>query len=119
MLEGRGLPLRVANMVSIWTMLYTRPSRYNWMLQYYLRAQGLSLSWIGTGRLIFGHDLARDDFLAIADRIVAAAEAMQEDGFWWQDATVTNQSIKRRVLRELVTAVALRARARDELPGSS
>jgi glutamate-1-semialdehyde 2,1-aminomutase len=119
MLEGRGLPLRVANMVSIWTMLYTRPSRYNWMLQYYLRAQGLSLSWIGTGRLIFGHNLAAEDFGAIANRMASAAEAMQEDGFWWQDAAVTNQSIKRRVLRELVTAVALRARARDGLRGSS
>jgi glutamate-1-semialdehyde 2,1-aminomutase len=26
------------------------PSRYNWMLQYYLRAEGLALSWVGTGR---------------------------------------------------------------------
>jgi glutamate-1-semialdehyde 2,1-aminomutase len=108
-LEGRGLPLRVENMVSIWTMLYTEPSRYNWMLQFYLRAEGLSLSWIGTGRLIFGHDLEEGDFRAIVDRVVSAAERMREDGFWWQDASVTNRSIKRRVLRELVTAAALRA----------
>jgi glutamate-1-semialdehyde 2,1-aminomutase len=108
-LEGRGLPLRVENMVSIWTMLYTEPSRYNWMLQFYLRAEGLSLSWIGTGRLIFGHDLEEGDFRSIVGCIVSAAERMRDDGFWWQDASVTNQSIKRRVLRELVTAVALRA----------
>jgi glutamate-1-semialdehyde 2,1-aminomutase len=34
-----GLPVRVANLSSIWTVLYTQPSRYNWMLQFYLRAQ--------------------------------------------------------------------------------
>jgi glutamate-1-semialdehyde 2,1-aminomutase len=119
MLDRRSLPVRVVNMVSVWTMLYIQPSRYNWMLQYYLRAQGLSLSWIGTGRLIFGHDLPDNDFRAIVDRIASAAEAMREDGFWWQDATVTNQSIKRRLLREFVTAVALRARARDGPHGSS
>jgi glutamate-1-semialdehyde 2,1-aminomutase len=48
-----GLPVRAANLSSIWTILYTQPSRYNWMLQFYLRAEGLALSWVGTGRLIF------------------------------------------------------------------
>jgi glutamate-1-semialdehyde 2,1-aminomutase len=52
-LRDEALPVQVANISSIWTVSYTRPSRYNWMLQYYLRAEGLALSWIGTGRLIF------------------------------------------------------------------
>ena len=52
-LREAGVPVQVANLSSIWTVLYTQPSRYNWMLQYYLRAEGLALSWIGTGRLIF------------------------------------------------------------------
>jgi len=26
-------------MSSVWTVSYTQPSRYNWMLQYYLRAE--------------------------------------------------------------------------------
>jgi glutamate-1-semialdehyde 2,1-aminomutase len=30
--------------------------------------------------------------------------AMQRDGWWWSDATLTNQSIKRRVLREVLKA---------------
>lgn len=51
-LRDEGLPVHVANMSSIWTICYTQPSRYNWMLQYYLRAEGLALSWVGTGRLI-------------------------------------------------------------------
>jgi glutamate-1-semialdehyde aminotransferase len=31
-LEREQLPVRVANLSTIWTVLYTRPSRYNWML---------------------------------------------------------------------------------------
>jgi glutamate-1-semialdehyde 2,1-aminomutase len=45
--------VRVANLSTIWTVLYTQPSRYHWMLQFYLRAQGLALSWVGSGRLVF------------------------------------------------------------------
>jgi len=112
-LEARGLPVRVANMASVWTILYLAPGRYNWMLQYYLRAEGLALSWIGTGRLVFSHDLEEADFLVVADRIASAAEAMQRDGFFWQGAAVTNRSIKRRVFLELVNAVARRSRSRD------
>ena len=58
-LRDAGLPVRVANLSSIWTVLYTQPSRYNWMLQYYLRAEGLALCWVGTGRLIFSLDYTR------------------------------------------------------------
>jgi glutamate-1-semialdehyde 2,1-aminomutase len=43
----------VAHLSAIWTVFYTQPSRYNWMLQYYLRAEGLALSWVGTGRIVF------------------------------------------------------------------
>src|SRR5262249_26063550 len=35
-LEQLQLPVRVANMASVFTTLYTQPGRYNWMLQYYL-----------------------------------------------------------------------------------
>src|SRR6202035_360251 len=58
------LPVRVANLSSIWTTCYTMPSRYNWMLQYYLRGEGLALSWIGSGRLIFSHNYTDADFEA-------------------------------------------------------
>ena len=42
-LRAEGLPLHVVNFSSIWTVGYAQPSRYNWMLQYYLRAAGLAL----------------------------------------------------------------------------
>jgi glutamate-1-semialdehyde 2,1-aminomutase len=103
-LESLGLPVRVANMTSVWTTLYTQPSRYNWMFQYYLRAEGLMLSWIGTGRLIFSHDLKDSDFEEIANRFAAAAQAMQADGWWWNGAALTNKAIKRRILKELISA---------------
>ena len=78
-LAAAQLPVRVANLGTIWTVCYQRPSRYNWMLQYYLRVEGLHLPWIGTGRFIFSLDYTDEDFVAVADRFVAAALAMQAD----------------------------------------
>jgi len=98
------LPMRVANLSSIWSVQYTRPSRYNWMLQFYLRAQGLALSWVGTGRLIFSLNYSDSDFQNVVDRFVAAARAMRDDGFCWSAPALTNKAIKRRILREMVAA---------------
>jgi glutamate-1-semialdehyde 2,1-aminomutase len=98
------LPVRVANLSSILTTCYTIPSRYNWMLQYYLRGEGLALSWIGSGRLIFSHNYSDADFEAVAGRFVAAVTRMQEDGWWWHTPALTNRAIKRRVLREFIAA---------------
>jgi glutamate-1-semialdehyde 2,1-aminomutase len=100
-LEEAGLPVRVANLSSIWTVFYTRVSRYNWMFQFYLRAEGLALSWVGTGRLIFSLNYTEGDFDAVAHRFVMAAQAMQADGWWWE-GTLTNKAIGRRILREMI-----------------
>ncbi len=97
-----GLPVRAANLSSIWTITYTQPSRYNWMLQFYLRAQGLALSWVGTGRLIFSLNYGDAEFDAVLTRFVAAAKAMRADGWWWQDAAQTNKTIRRGILREFL-----------------
>jgi glutamate-1-semialdehyde 2,1-aminomutase len=101
-LQAAGLPVQVANLSSIWLIYYTRPSAYNWMFQYYLRAAGLALSWVGTGRLIFSLNYTEADFAAVADRFVAAAEAMRDGGWWWVDPAATNRSIRRRILREMI-----------------
>src|SRR6201997_1316146 len=101
-LAAADLPVRVANLSSIWTVCYIRPSRYNWMLQYYLRAEGLLLSWIGTGRLIFSLNYSDADFAAVVDRFVAAASAMQRDGWWWHNPALTDRVIKRTVLKEII-----------------
>jgi glutamate-1-semialdehyde 2,1-aminomutase len=101
-LRAAGLPVQVANLSSIWIIYYTRPSAYNWMFQYYLRAEGLALSWIGTGRLIFSLNYTESDFAAVADRFVAATEAMQRSAWWWEHPLATNKTIKRRIFREII-----------------
>ncbi len=101
-LAAESLPVRVANLSTIWTTLYTQPSRYNWMLQYYLRAEGLGLSWVGTGRFIFSLNYTEADFAEVADRFVRAAQRMQADGWWWAPPAATNKAIKRRILREML-----------------
>ena len=102
MLE-ENLPIQIANLSSIWTVLYSEPSRYNWMLQYYLRAEGLLLSWVGSGRLIFSLNYSDAEFLAVTERFVAAAKGMQDDQWWWCNVGVTNKSIRRGILRELIS----------------
>ena len=103
-LRAPGLPVQVANLATIWTVSYLQPSRYNWMFQYYLRAAGLALSWVGTGRLIFSLNYTDADFAAVVDRFVAAAQAMQRDSWWWSRAGVTNKLLRRQVLSELLQA---------------
>jgi glutamate-1-semialdehyde 2,1-aminomutase len=101
-LAAQDLPVRVANMSSIWMVHYTEPSRYNWMLQYYLRAEGLALSWVGTGRLIFSLNYTDADFAEVANRFVAAALQMKQDGWWWREAAMTNKTIRRQILKEMI-----------------
>jgi len=103
-LQSAQLPVRVANLSSIWTICYQQPSRYNWMFQYYLRAAGLALSWVGTGRLIFSLNYTDADFSDVCDAMVSAAHAMQEDGWWWASPQLTNKSIRRGVLKEMLQA---------------
>jgi glutamate-1-semialdehyde 2,1-aminomutase len=80
------LPIEVANLSSIWTICYAQPCRYNWILQYYLRSL----------------DYTAADFTAVADRFLAAAKRMHEDGWWWSSPALTNRSIKRTILREML-----------------
>ncbi len=87
---------------------YTEPSRYNWMFQYYLRAEGLALSWVGTGRLIFSLNYTDADFAEVEKRFVAAAEKMKRDGWWWHEASLTNKNIRRQILKEMIKRVASR-----------
>jgi len=109
-LADGGFPVSVANLLSVWTVLYRAPSRYNWLFQYYLRAAGLALSWIGSGRLIFSHACDDGDFAAIVERFAAAAAAMADDGWWWCPPGADNRSVARTILREVVRAKFARSR---------
>ena len=110
-LAAEGLNVRVAAFSSIWTVCYPRPSRYNWMLQFYLRAHGLALSWVGTGRLIFSLNFTDAQFAEVAERFIAAARRMAADGWWW-NGVPSNRWIRRRVLKEMLLA-RLRRRPSD------
>jgi glutamate-1-semialdehyde 2,1-aminomutase len=103
-LTAARLPLRVANMHSIWTILYTEPSRYNWMFQFYLRDQGLELSWVGSGRLIMSLNYSDDDFAAVMQRFLDAATQMAMDGWWWQSEHLTHRDIRRQLAAEMLRA---------------
>lgn len=97
------LPVRAAGMQTVWTITYAVPSRYNWMLQYYLRAEGLALSWVGTGRLIFSLNYDDAAFAEVVARFVKAARACEADGWWWSAPGTTNKMLRRQVLKETLS----------------
>jgi len=101
-LADAGVPVRVAQMSSVWTVQYTEASRYHWMLQFYLRAEGLALSWVGTGRLIFSLDVGQPQFDEVRRRFVAAALKMKEDGWWWSDPALGDRGMERGIQRGLL-----------------
>jgi glutamate-1-semialdehyde 2,1-aminomutase len=76
------LPIRVMNFATIWTVLFKEPGRYNWLLQYYLRAEGVTLSWVGTGRCMSSMDFTTDDYQELQTKLVNAAQTMKHDGWW-------------------------------------
>jgi glutamate-1-semialdehyde 2,1-aminomutase len=104
--EAAAVPVRVANMTSVFTTLFTQPGRYHWMLQYYLRSEQLSLSWVGTGRFIFSHDYTEAQFQDVGRRMVCAAKRMAADGWFWTDSSSPNGRSSGGLTRELVRACA-------------
>jgi glutamate-1-semialdehyde 2,1-aminomutase len=100
-----GLPLRVEGVSTVWTVLFDVPSRYNWMLQFYMRREGIALSWVGTGRMIFSLNFSDADFDMLVERFVLAGQKMSADGWWWTPVGQTNKQIKRQILKEMLQTV--------------
>ena len=63
---------------TVWTVLFTEPGRYNWLLQYYLRAEGVTLSWVGTGRCLCSMDFTDEDYDALQAKLVARGAADED-----------------------------------------
>jgi glutamate-1-semialdehyde 2,1-aminomutase len=76
------LPIRVVSLGTIWTVLFKEPGRYNWLLQYYLRAEGVTLSWVGTGRCLVSMDFTAADYQRLQASLLRAAHQMKQDGWW-------------------------------------
>lgn len=104
-LLAEALPLKITNMQSILSVIYTQPSRYNWMLQFYLRQAGLELSWTGTGRFIMCFSYTDDEFEEVMDCFVKAAKHMSQDGWWWSSVALTNKAIKRQFLGDILGTI--------------
>jgi glutamate-1-semialdehyde 2,1-aminomutase len=105
LLKKEDLPIQLANLTSVWTILFTQSGRYNWMLQYYLRAEGVSMAWVGTGRLLVALNFSDADLNELRQRLVAAAKACKRDGWWWTGLPgkpLTDKVIARRVAGEVI-----------------
>jgi glutamate-1-semialdehyde 2,1-aminomutase len=109
-LAQKELPVRVAHLSSVFTVLYERPGAYNWMLQFYLRQNGLALSWVGSGRMVFSLDFDDAAFDEAVSRFAEAAQAMKADG-WWDGSEMSNRNIRRSMSRDLLKAGFHRFRA--------
>lgn len=106
-LAGASLPLRIMHLGTVWTVLFKEPSRYNWLLQYYLRAEGVTLSWVGTGRCLTSMDFTVDNYRALQEKLLQAARRMKEDG-WWLDAEQfpgREKVMKRKLIQELLGSI--------------
>ena len=103
-LQEENLPIKISNMHSILTILYTLPGRYNWMFQFYLRREGLELSWIGSGRMIMSFNFTDNDFNEVIECFVRAAQNMKHDEWWWQSPQLSNKSIKQQMLKDMLIA---------------
>lgn len=103
-LEAEELPIKISNMHSVLSVLFTQASRYNWVFQFYLRNAGLELSWIGSGRMIMSFDFTDEDFKQVMKCFINAARDMEDDGWWWESHKLTNKNIKRQFLVDMLSA---------------
>mgnify|MGYP001765800174 CR=1 FL=1 len=105
-LAAADLPMRAEAMGTVWTLTFQRPSRYHWLLQFYLREAGLALSWVGTGRFIFTLAHTDAEMAAITSAFVGAAQRFEADGWGWQPPEISNgdaaRQLRRGVLREVL-----------------
>eukprot|EP00913_Durusdinium_trenchii_P016009 g15046.t1 len=65
---------------------------------------GVSLSWVGTGRLLFSLEWKKEDYDRLLERLLAACEQMQKGG-WWEEPKA---NIKAKLGVEIGTAWVLR-----------
>jgi glutamate-1-semialdehyde 2,1-aminomutase len=105
-LAAAALPVRVVHLATVWTVLFVEPGRYNWLLQYYLRAEGVTLSWVGTGRCLGTMDFTEKDYSALQTKLVDAAVAMRADGWWLgADDPRREKTMRLRLIREMLATL--------------
>src|SRR5262249_13081145 len=73
-------------------------------LQYYLRAEGVTLSWVGTGRCLGTMDFTDEDYDALRAKLTEAACRMRADGWWLTaaDHPGRERSMRTGLVREVI-----------------
>jgi glutamate-1-semialdehyde 2,1-aminomutase len=106
-LADLSLPVRVLNLGTVWTVLFQDTSRYNWLLQYYLRAERVTLSWVGTGRCLASMDFTPADYDALRTRLVNAVRQMKSDGWWLTAAEFPrkDQIMQKRLVKDMFASL--------------
>ncbi len=101
------LPLRVVNLATVWTVLFKEPGRYNWLLQYYLRAQGVTLSWVGTGRCLSSLDFSEEDYQELRGQLINAGREMKSGGWWLSEEQQPGRDkvMRSYLIREMAGAI--------------
>jgi len=107
MLRQANVPISVVNLGTVWTVEFNQPGRYSWLLQYYLRAEGVNLSWVGTGRCAMSFDLEEDDYRELQIKLRNAAVSMKADKWWLStdEQPNRNQIIKTRLIKEMMGSI--------------
>jgi len=103
------LPVQAANLSSIFTLCYPLPSRYHWLYQFYLNAEGLLLPWVGTGRLIFSLNYSDAEFNEVIEAMRRAGQRMVHDRWWWQLDHNGAKALRAQMRREIRRAFFQRA----------
>lgn len=99
------VPVRVVNLATVWTVQFCAPGRFNWLLQYYLRNAGLTLSWVGTGRCLTSLDFTSADYQELHSAIVNAATLMKIDGWWPSDHPERERRMKLQLIKEMFASL--------------
>jgi len=104
------IPIFFDNLQSVFVTHYTAPSRYNWMFQYYLRNEGLTIGPYGSGRLIFPINLSDEKWKKIERKIINAALKFKADGWLYYNEKITNRDICVKMILENLNVMIGRSR---------
>ncbi len=101
------LPIQLHNLGTIWTIEFTQAGRFAWLLQYYLRAEGVNLSWVGTGRCLASFDFTEQDYANLTLMMERAVKQMITDKWWLsdQEQPMRDKQIRAGAVKDLVKSL--------------